>query len=89
MDDQTNVADISQAQLQVVALARCVSDNGIDISAANALLDDMDSRLCLIVSARLLHACCRDLAHFVDCDVGDLLYEMTRVAVEAGAADGE
>jgi hypothetical protein len=82
MTDPT-LADISQAQLQIVALARHVSGAGIDRGAARILLDDMDTRLACIVAARLINALCRDLANHLDCTASDLLDGITRTAIEA------
>jgi len=86
---EPTLQQISEAQLQLIALARNVSDDGINHASASVILDGMDTRLVCIVAARLVNALCRDLARHEDCTPDALLDAIMRVAVEAGAATND
>jgi hypothetical protein len=76
---------LTETKLQVVALARASSDEHLDLEAASTLLDAIDHRQGLIVAARFLHACCRDLARHMDCTTEQILNSITDAVIEAAA----
>jgi len=82
-----SVADIAEAHIAIAALARHVSDTGIDVEEVRVLMEGIDSMLVIVVSARLLRNACTDLAHYIGTTTVELLDTITAVAADQ-AVDG-
>jgi hypothetical protein len=76
---------LTETRLQVIALARASSDDGLDREAVATLLDAIDHREGLIVAARFLFSACKDLASYMDCSAEQILSGITDAVIEASA----